>query len=358
MDLPARDKASKMNLKKRRVQKGACRHSRGSVVLRGASIGLIAFIFIFSGCFHLRRHIEEKPLTVYMARGERDDLLSRFAPLFLVYNHHAAFNRIGRPSARFDSDQEEKVYVDHLRPAVYTKIQHFAVDERKYTNLIYRIHFPRVPFSLIPFHLTAGKNVGLLVIVTMDRQERPILVTTAGTCGCYAAVVPTSYLPPTSFPKGWKKETFKVYGETLPSILDFSGRNHPKLMVHIRSAVHRVMNLEVVEERQLKEGKTFSTINAPLLEMEALKKIPIDGKTTSFYHDKGLLKGHVKGSVKAWESLIMSIISLDLFVGTDKAFGDSRVTGNPFYTSLKPWNRKASDLWNFKRFLQFNGWKL
>ncbi|EFK09038.1 conserved hypothetical protein [delta proteobacterium NaphS2] len=25
---------------------------------------------------------------------------------------------------------------------------------------------------------------------------------------------------------------------------------------------------------------------------------------------------------------------------------------------LKPWNRKASDMWHFERFLAFNGWYL
>jgi hypothetical protein len=33
-------------------------------------------------------------------------------------------------------------------------------------------------------------------------------------------------------------------------------------------------------------------------------------------------------------------------------------TSNPFYTSLKPWNRKASDMWNFTEFLEFWGWRL
>jgi hypothetical protein len=338
------------------MKKRARGYYRNHFFLHIIAIGLITLIL--SGCAHLERDIDEKPLTVYMAQGEKDDMLSRHAPLFLTYNHAANFNRIGRPSAKFASGEKETIYVDHRRPAVYAMIQHITVNDHQYRNLVYRIHFPKVPFSIIPFHLTAGKNVGLLVIVTLDRQKRPILVTTAGTCGCYVAVVPTSHLPSRSLPKGWKKEPLKVYGETLPSLLDFNGRKRPRLMVHIRSAVHRVMGLEVLEEEQLNEGKAFSLIRAPLLAMEELKKMPIDGKTTSLYHDKGLLKGHVKGSVKPWETLLMSIISLDLFVGTDKVFGDSRITGNPFYTSLKPWNRKASDLWRFERFLRFNGWRL
>ncbi len=40
------------------------------------------------------------------------------------------------------------------------------------------------------------------------------------------------------------------------------------------------------------------------------------------------------------------------------SFLGSEITQNPFYTSLKPWNRKASDMWNFAHFLQFWGWRL
>jgi hypothetical protein len=79
---------------------------------------------------------------------------------------------------------------------------------------------------------------------------------------------------------------------------------------------------------------------------------------TSFYHQKGPLKGHVKGSVKFLESIFLSLPSLDFFVGTDKVYGNRQETGNPFYTSLKPWNRNASDMGNFARFLEFWGWRL
>ncbi|MEN8262496.1 MAG: hypothetical protein ABFR82_03450 [Nitrospirota bacterium] len=87
-------------------------------------------------------------------------------------------------------------------------------------------------------------------------------------------------------------------------------------------------------------------------------KIPINGTTTSFYHEDGPLKGHVKDSVKIWESLFLGLISMDLYVGADKAYEDTGETGNPFYTSLKPWNRNASDMWHFRKFLEFWGWKL
>ncbi len=84
----------------------------------------------------------------------------------------------------------------------------------------------------------------------------------------------------------------------------------------------------------------------------------MNGETTSLYHKKGVLKGYVKGSIKIWESVFLSLLSMDFFIGTDKVYGDAKETGNHFYTSLKPWNRSASDMWNFGQFLEFWGWRL
>jgi hypothetical protein len=92
--------------------------------------------------------------------------------------------------------------------------------------------------------------------------------------------------------------------------------------------------------------------------MEALNRIAEDGSTTSFYHESGLLKGHVKDALKPMEMLFLSWLSLDLFVGMDKAYADPAVTGNPFYTSLKPWRRSDSNMWDFARFLHYWGWRL
>jgi hypothetical protein len=92
--------------------------------------------------------------------------------------------------------------------------------------------------------------------------------------------------------------------------------------------------------------------------MNALTQLPSNSGTTSFFHDDGVLKGHVKGSVKPLETLFMSLISLDLFVGTDKVYSDPEISGNRFYTSLKPWRREDSDMWDFARFLEYWGWRL
>jgi hypothetical protein len=296
--------------------------------------------------------------AVYAPVSNQHTLTARHAPAFLIYHWDATYNRIGRPSARLERSGDEEIWIDPSRPVIYHQTREFSTPKGIYTNLIYRVHFSEVPHSLIPFHLTAGKNVGILVIITLDRKQRPLLVTTVGTCGCYAAVVPTEFLPAHCYPLGWDRMPQAVYGETLPSILRYRHLKSPRLLVHVRPALHRIMDLEYTPQADLPRRGPYKIIRAPLEPVASLKALPLNGRTTSLYYPNWPLKGHVKGSIKPWETLFMSVISLDFFVGSDKVYADSRISGNPFYTSLKPWNRGKSDLWQFARFLRYNGWRL
>jgi len=320
-------------------------------------LGAFFIFLLIMGCAHSRLEVYEAQHTLFAAQNT-ESLAGRFAPVFLTYRYREVYNRIGRPSARFDDQGNEEIYVDPRHPVIYYMAREFSTSKGSYTNLIYRIHFPEVPYSLIPFNFTAGMNVGLLTIITIDNKRHPVLVTTVGTCGCYAAVVPTNYLPRDAYPEGWRDEPQKIYGERLPWLLDYQGFRMPRLLVHIGSGLHRVTDLEITEEQRLRNPGLFNLQEAPLVPMDSLEKIPLDGGATSFYYDTWPLKGHVKGSWKPWETLSLSLISFDFFVGMDKIYGDSRMTGNRFYTSLKPWNRAASDLWDFEMFLRFMGWRL
>ena len=311
-----------------------------------------------SGCVYHAAIPDEKINKIYMVQSRGDDAIARFAPVFLTYDHRNDYNLIGRPTAEYDECGRESIYVNKNEPVIYYRVSRFTTPKGVYTNYIYRVHFPEVPFSFFPFHLTAGKNVGLMVFVTLDRNNRPVLVTTVHTCGCYASIVPTSYLPRDAFPEDWEDGPLDVYGETLPGKLNYNEKTEPGLLVHVRPGVHRVMDLEIIDAPVLFHAGNLDRTVMELQPMDGLDRIPINGKTTSFYHKEGLLKGHVKGSIKYWETLLMGLISLDLFVGTDKAYDDTDLTENPFYTSLKIWNRNASDIWHFERFLEFWGWRL
>jgi hypothetical protein len=326
-----------------------------NIVYKSMMLAVILSIF---ACAHHIKLPEENVQTVYIAESKGNDPVTQFAPVFLTHNHQKKYNRIGTPSAIITDSGKEKIYIDDSNPAIYYMVRNFTTEKDTYTNYIYRVHFPRVPFSLIPYHLTAGRNVGLITVITVDSRNKPILITTVHTCGCYLAIVPTSNLSEDAFPDKWNDRRLKVYGEKLPSKLDYLNLIKQEVLVHLRPGVHRVMELELIDNQNIESSNSFNKIITPLEPMDDLMNIPVNGNFTSFYHPEGPMKGFVKGSVKIWESLFLSLVSLDLYIGTDKIYDDPHITGNKFYTSLKPWNREASEMWDFKRFLEFWGWKL
>jgi hypothetical protein len=285
-------------------------------------------------------------------------LLGKHAPVFLVENHAATYNRIGTPRAVIPADKKERVYVDSGQATVYARQQVFTTPNGTYTNLVYRVHFSEIPGGWTPFHIGAGQNVGLLVIITLNSRNQPALYTTVHTCGCYLAFIPTSFLSGQALPEGWQKGRQLVYSENLPGFLDYRGTSpeHSRAVIVLRDGSHRVKDIRWADAGELRTGPQ---VLAALKPLTTLEQLPLkSGATTSFYESSGTRTGYVKGSYKFRERLLMSWWSLDWRVGEDKKFGKDKADGILFYTSLKPWAREASDMRDFAAFLKYWGWRL
>jgi hypothetical protein len=281
-------------------------------------------------------------------------VLSRYAPVFVIENDKNEYNLIGTPVAEINGE----IYVDPDKATVYAEVRQFKTLKGVYTNLIYRIHFEKIPGGFIPFYLGKGKNTGLIVIITLNSQNEPILYTSVHTCGCYLAFVPTSYMSADSFPDGWKNGRQSVYSENLPGILEYkdSSPDRPKTMILLRDGTHRVKDMWLSELCSLEK---YNNIMAKIQPLVSLEKLPLkNSETTSFYETSGSRRDYVKGSFKIRERFLMSWWALDWRVGEDKKFGKDVNDGILFYTSLKPWDRKKSDMRNFAEFLKYWKWKL
>ena len=257
---------------------------------RYTMLWLMLFALVLSvGCAHKSPVREISSLTAFTPVPLEDTLVSKHAPVFLIENYDNAYDRIGQPSAAYEPDGDIRIFVDDHKPAMYYMKQPFSTDKGDYVNLVYRIHFKEVPFSLFPFHLTAGNNVGLMVLVTLDADEKPVLVSVVHSCGCYLAIIPTSNLSVEAYPEKWTDGPLNVYGEKLPRMLDCRGMENPKLLVFIRTGEHRIMNMEIIDERDFQQSIVFN-LRMPLFHARDLEQLPLNGKTTSFYHHDGLLK--------------------------------------------------------------------
>lgn len=281
------------------------------------------------------------------------DLITQYAPLIKIFDANENFNKIGTPKANNDGS----VYVDGQEPSFYTSEQIFKIENREYTNLIYRIHFNEIPFSIVPFHLSKGENVGLIFVVTLNEHQEPILFTTVHSCGCYKALMATTFTPKSFYPKAWSEqqvsneEKQKIYGEKLPTIIPLNEKK-PDICVAIRPQEHRVMDVYACDKTQT------NLVEAPHYSLASLRTLASDNGPVSFFHESGFQEGFVKGAIKPWESLMLSWPSMDFFVGTDKALLRTENSNNTFYTSLKPWNRDKTDMANFPQFLNYWGWNL
>ncbi len=278
-----------------------------------------------------------------------EQLLTRFAPMIKIFDSEDGVNKIGTAKAL----SNKEVYIDSSEASIYTLKQNFQIEDRQYTNLIYRVHFQKIPFSIFPFNLSYGKNVGLIFVVTLNEAGEPVLFTTVHTCGCYKAMMATPYTPESAYPDSWVnlEEKQKVYGERLPTVLKINEQN-PDICVAIRPHEHRIMDAFPCN----KSTQNFE--QAQQLPLASLRTLKTEEGETSFFHESGYREGFVKGAVKPWESMSLSFLSLDPFVGTDKAFLRKESSDNTFYTSLKPWNRETTDMADFPSFLKYWGWKL
>ncbi len=311
---------------------------------------IIVMLLLLSGC----ATAPMTSITVNDTYTNFDDetLLGRYAPIIAPQQTILEYNRIGHAAARLD-DGEEKIYINTDEPVFYTQEQDFITARgHRYHNLIYRFHFTEVPQ---PF-LTTGKNGGLFVVITLNEQQQPVLISTVHSCGCYLAMVPTSYLDKSAYPARWDLKRQSIYGESLPGQLDYPAAFVPRMrpLITLRSGTHRVMDVALVHSNQYEEGSQV----AQLLPMTELDHLPLGSGQTSFFNESGLLKGYVKGAIKPWELLLMSWWTFDFNIGRDKRLGDPAETGVVFYTSLKPWARSDSNMWFFADFLDYWGWRL
>ncbi len=273
---------------------------------------------LIAGCAATDTPLQE-PVMAFIVEDD-GSRFTKHAPVFIVEAAAEEFNRIGTPEASLDEDGDERLAVNPHRPAIYVREIPFETEKAEYTNLVYRVHFERVP----AWNLTMGRNVGLFAIVTLDQQERPVLLTTVHTCGCYVAFVPTSYLPESSLPEDWCDQEQDAYGETLPCSIRLTDSSDAdqRIVITLRDETHRVRDIDVRPVGAL--SGTMQTAPLPLRPMQDLENLSLNGETTSFFHTSGSRKGYVKGAEKPLEMLFVSWLAFDFRVGRDKALGRLR----------------------------------
>lgn len=286
-----------------------------------------------------------------------EELLTRFAPVILVEEYEQTYNRVGAPSARLDEDGDEDIYVDPARPVYYTQIQEWQTEKGKYTNLIYRVHFEMSLGNSKSTNGGKGYNVGLMTVVTIDENQHPVLVNVVHTCGCFHAILPTTFLPKDLYPDDWDVESYTTYGETLPGLVKYPEGfdKDVRPVLYLRGGSHRAVDVQLASIDSVREK--YELFTATLEPESNLEHLKLGDGETSFYFTDGKNKGLVKGAIKKKESLLLGAIIGDTRVGQDRKFGSEEEVPRGFYTTINPSKKDESDMWDYAKFLRGNGWK-
>jgi hypothetical protein len=316
---------------------------------------LTVWTLLLTSCAHLPGDSSDQT-ALYLPPAPAS-ITAAHTPAFFIRDSAKPFNKIGSPSADAGNGTEPEIYVDPEKPAIYFETQEFTTTKGRYTNLIYRIHFQEVPLGWTSLNLTAGHNPGILFIYTLDEAGTLLLVTTVHTCGCYLAFFPTEAMPRASLPKTWSDEPQSVDGYTLPSSLQHANEQaDSRIAFTLESETHRISAVTVTDS--LSRQTIAHQVLMHLKPMLDLYHLPYRDKTLSFFETEGSHKGYVKDNMKIFERLFISWWAFDLYVGQDKAYSTHDKSDTVFYTSLKFWARKTSDLKNFPEFLDYWGWRL
>ena len=278
-----------------------------------------------------------------------------YAPVFVVEESQDAYNRIGSPRLTYGWTGGLRVHVDPARPALYAEIREDQVAGVAVQQLVYRVHFEKIPLRFSRYFFEAHRNPGLLFVVTLDAARGvPLFVTLAHTCGCYTVILPTGDADAAWHPAD-RGDTVRIYGQTLPSRLPaFTPRE--RLHVTIAPYGHRVSDVRVAAE------SSTSRVELPLLPLGRLRSMPVEGgagEHGSIFYTSGLTRGHVRGAWNPMEGLtIFGLVSLDPRVGMDKDFGDPAQTGTRFYTQLRFWAHDRTRLDRFESTLREFGFRV
>ncbi len=322
---------------------------------RPTTLFVTVWVLFLTGCTHSALSPFDRA-SLYLSPAPAS-IAATNTPTFLVRDIVRPFNKIGTPSVGEGSCNDPAIYVDSEKPAVYFEARNFTTAKGLYTNLIYRIHFKEVPLGWTSLNLTAGRNPGLLFIYTLNETGTLLLVTTVHTCGCYLAFFPTEAMPRQFLPKAWSAAPQSVYGYTLPSSLNIPKETADnRIAFTLESETHRISGVTVTDSAT--RQAVPQQVKMQLKPMVDLYSLPYRDKTVSFFEVDGSRKGYVKDNTKMLERLLISWWAYDLHVGEDKAYSTHDKSDTVFYTSLKFWARKASDLKNFPQFLDYWGWQL
>ncbi len=186
--------------------------------------------------------------------------------------------------------------VDSNAPALYAFIDHKTLQGQAVRQLVYVLWYPRHP-KLAGFDPEAGPLDGWTVRLSLDADERPVLVESVSNCGCYYKIFPGAGLEAkaaASFPGTLPKKHFRLeqdvpgkFDAVVPETIAGLDGGAQDLVLYFSAGHHQLVT---VRSRGTAGDLPTTHADYALRGYDELESLPFAGRSASLFGQDGLVR--------------------------------------------------------------------
>lgn len=243
----------------------------------------------------------DEAIASHLAEASEAEALAFYAPVVVQQelpdaDYDASANKLGRAEVYLDRAHRVASRVNTDTPVVYSYVTHSLLAGEWHRQMNYQLWYPEHP-PLASFDPEAGVTEGVLIRMTLDLENRPLLCETVFACGCFHRIFPIDALEKEATETFGrivsgrsplaKDQSMKIEAIIPQSMGSFDTANsHP--FVYVYGGKHFAGAVEFNGPRP----SNSETITYEMRDADELEALPLpDGRTASFFQRDGLVRG-------------------------------------------------------------------
>ena len=233
------------------------------------------------------------------------ELLRYYAPVFVQGNephprplYAQRVDRFGEVWMTGENREEAIPKIDTKKPTVYAYLEEKETRGGKTKQLVYARWYPEHP-PMRNIDPESGPIDGWTLRISLNEANRPLLVETVASCGCYYKVFPSARL------ESWSGEEYgkKVEGKkfsleknkpynidvVIPELINFAGSQSQKIVAYYGAGNHHLKTIRP-QEAMVAEDLTAPQESYRLASYDELENLDFQGYKIKMFDENGLVR--------------------------------------------------------------------
>ena len=246
--------------------------------------------------------IDESLIRPHDISDDEWALLQRFAPRIVQErgdhaNYPAHYDRFGEISLTGDTLDAALPHANPDRPTVYAYVTHKLIQNSDVRQLNYVIWYPQHP-EMSPLDPEAGALDGWTVRISLDVNDRPLVVESMSNCGCYYKIFPSDTLEKASqqvFTEKLKDKNLyleahveKGVDAVVPEVITGLDRAPNGITVYMSAGHHQLISIRAHATNDTETDKPRQSYS--LAAYDELEQLPFHDHRASMFATDGLVR--------------------------------------------------------------------